>query len=82
MEAREVINFRGFDTGSKTEFTNNSLNSQKIGKLNIDTLIVPQGLSIREKKPEFKNLRPFNQTFVKYGMLLLPTVEKEKDLVL
>ena len=52
METREVITFRGFDTGSKTEFTNNSLNSPnspKIGKLNIDTLIIPQGLSIHEK---------------------------------
>ena len=43
---QEVI---GFDAGSKTEFTNNSLNSPKIGKLNIDTLIIPQGLSIHEK---------------------------------
>ena len=49
METREVISFRGFDEGSKTEFTNNSLNSQKIGKLNIDTLIIPQGLCILEK---------------------------------
>ena len=49
METQEVITFRGFDAGSKTEFTNNSLNSPKIGKLNIDTLIIPQGLSIHEK---------------------------------
>ena len=49
MEMREVITFRGFGAGSKTEFTNTSLNSQKIGKLNIDTLIIPQGLSIHEK---------------------------------
>ena len=49
METREVITFRGFDAGSKTEFTNNSLNSPKIGKLNIDTLIIPQGLLIHEK---------------------------------
>jgi len=34
---------------SKTEFTNNSLKSPKIVKLNIDTLIIPQGLSIHEK---------------------------------
>ena len=32
-----------------TEFSNNSLNSPKIEKLNIDTLIIPQGLSIHEK---------------------------------
>ena len=49
IERREVITFPGFDAGSKTEFTNNSLNSQKIGKLNIDTLIIPQGLSIHKK---------------------------------
>ena len=54
METQEVITFRGFDVGSKTEFTNNSLNSPKIGKLNIDTLIIPQGLSIHEKKPDQK----------------------------
>ena len=35
--------------GSKTEFANNSLNSPKIGKLNIDTLIISQGLLIHEK---------------------------------
>ena len=34
---------------SKTEFTNNSLKSPKIVKLNIDTLIIPQGLLIHEK---------------------------------
>ena len=45
----KVITFRIFDVGSKTEFTNNSLNSQKIGKLNIETLIIPQVLSIHEK---------------------------------
>ena len=38
---------------SKTEF-NNSLNSPKIVKLNIDTLIIPQGLSIHEKNPSSK----------------------------
>ena len=31
---------------SKTEFANNSSKSPKIGKLNIDTLIIPQGLLI------------------------------------
>ena len=34
---------------SKTEFTNNSLKLPKIVKLNIDTLIIPQGLCIHEK---------------------------------
>ena len=34
---------------SKTEFTNNSLKLPKIVKLNIDTLIIAQGLSIYEK---------------------------------
>jgi len=34
---------------SKTEFTNNSLKSPKNEKLNIDTLIIPQGQSIHEK---------------------------------
>ena len=52
METREVITFRGFDAGSITEFTNNSLSSPKMGKLNIDTLIIPQGLSIPEKNPD------------------------------
>jgi len=37
------------EAGSKTEFTNNSLKAPKIGKLNIDTLITPQGLLIHEK---------------------------------
>jgi hypothetical protein len=36
------------------EFTNNSLNSPKIEKLNIDTSIIPQGLSIHEKKQSSK----------------------------
>ena len=39
---------------SKTEFANNSLKSPKIGKLNIDTLIIPQGLLIHEQKPDQK----------------------------
>jgi len=29
---------------SRMEFANNSLKSPKMGKLNIDTLIIPQGL--------------------------------------
>ena len=45
----KVITFRIFDAGSKTEFTNNSLKTPKIGKLNNDTLITPQGLMIHEK---------------------------------
>ena len=49
-----LITFRIFDVGSKTEFTNNSLKTPKIGKLNIDTLITPQGLLIHEKKTEFQ----------------------------
>ena len=59
FHTRQVITFRGFDAGSKTEFTNNSLNSPKIGKLNIDTLIIPQGLSIHEKNLMLLSL--FNQ---------------------
>jgi len=38
------------NAGSKTEFTNDSLNSPKIRKLNIDTLIISQGLLIHEEK--------------------------------
>ena len=49
VEMQELITFPVFDMGSKTEFTNNSLKSPKIGKLNIDTLIKPQGLLIHEK---------------------------------
>ena len=49
IEKWEVITFRVFDTGSKTEFTNSSLKLPKNKKLNIDTLIIPQGLSIHEK---------------------------------
>ena len=41
-------------TASKTEFANNSLKSPKNEKLNIDTLIIPQGLLISEKKPDQK----------------------------
>ena len=37
------------NAGSKMEFANNSLKSPKIGKLNIATLIIPQGLLIHEK---------------------------------
>ena len=39
---------------SKTAFANNLLKSPKIGKLNIDTLIIHQGLSINEKKQSSK----------------------------
>ena len=46
---REIITSRVKNAGSKTEFANNSLNTPKIGKLNIDTLIIPQGLLIHEK---------------------------------
>ena len=38
----------------KLEFTNNSLKTSKIGKLNIDPLITPQGLMIHEKKNQTK----------------------------
>ena len=55
IETQKVITFRIFDAGSKTEFTNNSLKTPKIGKLNIDTLIIPQGLLIHEKKPDKKS---------------------------
>ena len=41
-------------SASKPEFANNSLKSQKIRKLNIDTLIIPQGLLNHEKKPDQK----------------------------
>jgi len=54
METWKLITSRGFDAGSKTEFTNNSLNSPKIRKLNIDTLIIPQSQSINEKNPDQK----------------------------
>ena len=37
------------------EFANNSLKSPKIGKLNIDTLIIPQGLLIHEKNQTKKS---------------------------
>ena len=49
IETRKVITFRIFDAGSRMEFTNNSLKTPKIIKLNIDTLITPQGLMIHEK---------------------------------
>ena len=54
IETRKVITFHIFDAGSKTEFPNSSLKTPKIGKLNIDTLITPQGLLIHEKKPDQK----------------------------
>ena len=49
-----VITCRIYNAASKTEFANNSLKSPKIGKLNIDTLIIPQGLLIHGKKPDQK----------------------------
>ena len=55
IETRKVITFRIFEAGSKTEFTNNSLKTPKIGKLNIDTLITPQGLMIHEKNQTKKS---------------------------
>ena len=42
------------NVGSKTEFANNSLHSSKIGELNIDTSIIPQGLLTPEKKQSSK----------------------------
>ena len=54
IETRKVITFRIFDAGSKMEFPNNSLKTPKIGKLNIDTYIIPQGLMIHEKNPDKK----------------------------
>jgi len=54
IETWELITFRVFDGRSKTEFTNNSLKLPKIGILNIDTLIIPQGLLIHEKNPDQK----------------------------
>ncbi len=54
IETRKVITFRIFDAGSKAEFTNNSLKTPKIGKLNIDTDIIPQGLMIHETNPDQK----------------------------
>ena len=54
IEPQKVITFRIFDVGSKTGFTNNSLKTPKIGKLNIDTLITPQGLLIHEEKNQTK----------------------------
>ena len=55
IETQKVITFRIFDAGSKTEFTNNSLKTPKIGKLNIDTSITPQGLMIHEKNQTKKS---------------------------
>ena len=71
---RELITFHVFDAGSKTEFTNNSLNSPKIGKLNIDTKIIPKGLLIHEKNPDQKIscYCPFKQ--LKYIFTFLPPV--------
>ena len=49
-----IFTFRVFDAESKTKFANNSLKWPKIGKLNIDTLIIPQGLLIQEKNHRSK----------------------------
>jgi len=44
------VSIFSFQYLSKTEFANHFLlKSPKIGKLNIDTLIIPQGLLIHEK---------------------------------
>ena len=52
---------------SKTEFAKNSLKSPKIGKLNIDTLIIPQGLLIHEKtRPKISCYCPFNYYIYHY----------------
>jgi len=71
IETRKVISFRIFDAGSKTEFTNNSLKTPKIGKLNIDTYIIPQGLMIHEKTQTKKSHAtvPLNILFYKYPLL-------------
>ena len=73
IETRKVITFRIFDAGSKTEFTNNSLKTPKIGKLNIDTLITPQGLMIHEKNPDQKIscYCPFKYNFLLAGTVYL-----------
>ena len=67
IETGKVITCRIFDAGSKMEFTNNSLKSPKIGKLNIDSLIIPQGLLIHEKNPDQKISChcPFNQDYIR-----------------
>ena len=56
LGSTEDLNFtsRIKNAECKTEFANNSLNSPKIGKLNIDPLIIPQGLSINEKNQSTK----------------------------
>jgi len=61
---------------SKTEFTNNSLKSPKIGKLNFDILIIPQALWINEKYQRSKILCycPFNTWYD------LSKVKKSKSL--
>ena len=52
-----IFTFHVKNAESQMEFANNSFNSTHIVKLNIDALIIPQGLSINEeKKPQFKNL--------------------------
>ena len=46
-------------SASKMKFANNSLKSPKLGKLNIDTLIIPQGLSINENQKSYATV-PLN----------------------
>ena len=62
-------------SASKTEFTNNSLKSPKIEKLIIDTLIIPQGLSIHGKTRVCSGLfRIFTVVFVIAKVILLGKV--------
>ena len=55
------------NAGSKMKFANNLLNLPKIGKLNNETLIIPQGLLIHEKNQSSKIscYCPF-KIFIKY----------------
>ena len=66
---------------SKTELANNSLKSPKICKLNIDTLIIPQGLLIHEKyhNSKISCYCPFNDKLhcirpVYYAIFLIPKI--------
>jgi len=63
IETWKVITFCVFDARSKTEFTNNSLKTPKLGKLNIDTLITPQGLLIHGKNYFCEYLRENEKIF-------------------
>jgi len=49
LETQKVINFRGFDVESKTEFANNSLNLPKTGKTVLGCESRAQVLLIHEK---------------------------------